>query len=598
MAESKRTFQSAKMDKDIDDRILPAGTYRDALNVSVDFSEDANVGALENLKGNELLANQNILGLSAASNPNAEVIGSIAHPEENKIYYFVTGDNTDGIFEYDFSSPTPTVNTVIVDSLTEAPEVTTVFNFADAFVTASISQSGIISVASRSGIANAITQTQTPNNTGSAINVTVQVRVRVPDGYSNYNNYVQGSVTASQPSITAPSPTTTFSSNVASTTATLNGKINRNNVGVTTVGFNWGYNTAGTALTASELQAVGPSGGTTVLSVSQTHGTVDFKSDVTSLPNSKLISFIAFATNSVGTEYGDVKTFNTAAVIAPTYNTLPDNKLFIFPAIADSPYGSAFYPGYGDFEKADGNFYFTVVASKQSGLYTDYDNLENETGLLSNTGPATLTFLNSTAANPQNWAKTRSEYVTATTTGMYTITASKAGLTSNSIQIRKGSPSNAVFTSNFTLNFAKTGTGTVPGVAVYDSVAASALHYNASPVPLASFKIGPFEQSHGNGAIIVPIVSDNNVPRISGGNTIATTSSFTGFDPTKLDVSITGKTEGVDYNYYIAEKALSIWGSTSLGNLGVPAVVIEADPYVLNGAANTASHTLNITYNY
>ena len=94
MAESKRTFQSAKMDKDIDDRILPAGTYRDALNVSVDFSEDANVGALENLKGNELLANQNILGLSAASNPNAEVIGSIAHPEENKIYYFVTGDNT------------------------------------------------------------------------------------------------------------------------------------------------------------------------------------------------------------------------------------------------------------------------------------------------------------------------------------------------------------------------------------------------------------------------------------------------------------------------------------------------------------------------
>ena len=28
MAESKRTFQSAKMDKNIDDRILPAGTYR------------------------------------------------------------------------------------------------------------------------------------------------------------------------------------------------------------------------------------------------------------------------------------------------------------------------------------------------------------------------------------------------------------------------------------------------------------------------------------------------------------------------------------------------------------------------------------------
>jgi hypothetical protein len=600
MAESKRTFQSAKMDKDIDDRILPAGTYRDALNVSVDFSEDANVGALENLKGNELLANQNILGLSAASNPNAEVIGSIAHPEENKIYYFVTGDNTDGIFEYDFSSPTPTVNTVIVDSLTEVPEVTTVFKFEDAFVTASISQSGVISVASRSGVANAITQTQAPNNTGSAISVTIQVRVRVPAGYSNYNNYVQGPVTVFQPSVTAPSPTTTFSSNVASTTATLNGKINRNNVGVTTVGFNWGYNTAGTALTASELQTVGPTGGTTVSTVSQNHGTVDFKSDVTLLPSSKLISFIAFATNSVGTEYGDVKTFNTAAVIAPTYNTLPDDKLFIFPTIAgeSTNHHATYYPGYGDFEKADGNFYFAVVASKQSGLYADYADLRNEASLLSNTGPATLTFLNSSSSTPNNWAKTRSEYVTATTPGMYTITASKAGLTSNSIQIRKGSPSNAVFTSTFNLNFSKTGTGAVPAVAVFDHNLITALHYNSSPsVPLASFKIGPFEQSHGNGAIIIPIANDTSVP-----NSAINTSSFVGFDPTKLSVSITGKTEGVDYNYYISKEAMSIWGSNGLGYV-MPAIVIEADPYTLNTnqfgfTANLDSHTLNITYNY
>ena len=42
MAESKRTFQSAKMDRDADERILRPGEYRDALNVSVDFSEDGN----------------------------------------------------------------------------------------------------------------------------------------------------------------------------------------------------------------------------------------------------------------------------------------------------------------------------------------------------------------------------------------------------------------------------------------------------------------------------------------------------------------------------------------------------------------------------
>lgn len=598
MAESKRTFQSAKMDKDIDDRILPKGTYRDALNVSVDFSEDANVGALENLKGNELLANQNILGLSAASNPNAEVIGSIAHPEENKIYYFVTGDNTDGIFEYDFSSPTPTVNTVIVDSLIEVPEVTTPFTFEDAFVTASISQSGIISVASRAGRVNAITQTQPTNNTGSAINVTIQTRVRVPAGYSNYNDYVQGPVTASQPSITAPSPTTTFSSNVAGTTASLNGKINRNNVGVTTVGFNWGYNTAGTALTASELQTVGPSGGTTVLSVSQAHGTVNFKSDVTSLPNSKLISFIAFATNSVGTEYGDVKTFTTAVVVAPTYNTLPNNKLFIFPAVVDEATNQLgpYYPGYGDFEKADGNLYFTVTASNQSGLYADYTDIKNETGLLSNVGPTTLTFTNAGPNYPTNYAKTRSEYASPSTPGFYRVTASKTGFTSSGVQIKYGSPSNAVRTSNFTLNFAKTGTGAVPAVAVFDHNTNGSLHWNASPLPLATFKIGPHETGYGSGAIMIPIANDTNVALAT-----STTSSFVGFDPTKLSVSITGKTEGLDYDYYIAKEAMSVWGSNALGGV-CPAVIIEADPEVLNNrtgfAGSTLTHTLNITYNY
>jgi len=589
MAESKRTFQSAKMDKNIDDRILPAGTYRDALNVSVDFSEDANVGALENLKGNELLANQNILGLSAATNPNEKVIGSIAHPEENKIYYFITGDKTDGIFEYD--AVTGAVSTVIVDSSEESVTAQTIFTFENAGVSASISQSGLISVFSQLGNATSVSADKNPNTTGSAITQDVQVKVKVPFGFANYNDFVVGSVSAVQPSVTAPSPTTSNAINITSTTATLVGKLNRNTSGVTAVGFLWGYNTGGTALTLAELQA-GTAGNNTVNTETVASVSSTFTKDITSVPSAKTISFVAQATNAVGTAQGEVKTFISSA--APAYNRLPQNKLFIFPAINDEGITalSPYYPGYGDFEKPDGNFYFTVVASKQSGLYADYDDLRNETGLLSSIGPTTLTFNNAGVTAPNNYTKTRSEYATASTTGLYTITASKTGLTSNSIQIRKGSPSNAVFTSNFTLNFAKTGTGAVPAVAVYDNDSATALHYNASPAPLANFKIGPFEQSHGNGAIMIPIANDTSVA--SG---LHTTSSFTGFDPTKLDVSITGKTEGVDYNYYIAEEAMSIWGSTVLG-YAIPAIVVEADPYVLNSATNTVSHTLNITYNY
>lgn len=682
MAESKRTFQAAKMNKDIDDRLVQPGTYRDALNVSVEFSEDGNVGALENLKGNEILENQDITGLSSSSNPNAKVIGSIAHPEENKIYYFVTGDKSDGIFEYDADeNADPKVRTIIIET-SEAPPTPEqlLFKFSDAGAQAIVAINGDITVVAQRGEISSITK-NFGATVSSATERKISVKVKAPAGFDNVGEFVYGELTATQQPITAP-PTgsieTLQPTQVSSNSVKLNGKYTQNAASLSDIGFYYVENTGGTssldfysnkfvitklvgnsanisegpptwsdpfdtvlvsditvvdgngstvsssnytyerysgpqpssikfsgtapvlpitvaqtstltsltnALTASEIASSG-----TQISLASTI-TSPFSTTVSSLAPSTKYAFVSYAVNSSGTSYGDVITFETTT---STYNRLPENKLFIFPTISDESVAvnSVYYPGYGDFEKPDNNFYFAVVASKQSGLYADYDDLRNETGLLSNTGPATLTFNNSPASNPNNFSKTRSEYVTPSTTGMYTITASKTGLTSNSIQIRKGTPSNAVFTSNFTLNFAKTGTGAAPAVAVYDSTSSTALHYNASPIPLASFKIGPFEQSHGNGAIIIPIANVTNAAIAP-----ATTSSFTGFDPTKLDVSITGKTEGTDYNYYIAKEAMSVWGQNVLG-YAVPAVVIEADPYVLNGATNTATHTLNITYNY
>ena len=54
--EIKNTFLKSKMNKDLDDRILPNGEYRDARNISVGRSEDNDVGALENVIGNLLMA--------------------------------------------------------------------------------------------------------------------------------------------------------------------------------------------------------------------------------------------------------------------------------------------------------------------------------------------------------------------------------------------------------------------------------------------------------------------------------------------------------------------------------------------------------------
>lgn len=576
MAESKRTFQSAKMDKDIDDRILPAGTYRDALNVSVDFSEDANVGALENLKGNELLANQDILGLSAATNPNAKVIGSITHPEDQKIYYFVTGDKTDGIFEYD--AVTGAVSTVIVDSSEESVTAQTVFTFENAGVSASISQSGLISVFSQLGTATSVSADKSPNTTGSPTTQDVQVKVKTPIGFANYNDFVVGSVSAVQPSVTAPSPTTSNAINITSTTATLVGKLNRNTSGVTAVGFLWGYNTGGTALTLAELQA-GTTGNNTVNTETVASVSSTFTKDITSVPSNKTISFVAQATNSVGTAQGEVKTFISSA--APLVNRPPNNHLFIVPGIssADGPPQQtpsiesgvdARQVGYGDWEKADGNFYFNTFATSDTGIYSNNPAASGAT--LTSTGVTIYSSGGFGTALDCNYVLGNS-----LSSGQYTFTAALAGQTSHEVQIVTSS--NATREAIFSLNFTSTGTGTTPFLATGNQ---NNYQYNVSPNTPAVFKIGPYESSFTTpGIIVVPISTDNS----------GTFGAFSGFDAAKLDVSISGKTEGVDYDYYICDTGPAIFGTC-------PAVIIEANPTTINNDVSSVTHTLNITYNY
>ena len=52
MPEFNRNFAQGKMNKDLDERLVPKGQYVDAMNIEVSTSEGSNVGALENLLGN------------------------------------------------------------------------------------------------------------------------------------------------------------------------------------------------------------------------------------------------------------------------------------------------------------------------------------------------------------------------------------------------------------------------------------------------------------------------------------------------------------------------------------------------------------------
>ena len=55
MPELKRNFMQGRMNKDLDERIIPDGEYRDALNIEVSTAEESSVGTARNVPGNEIL---------------------------------------------------------------------------------------------------------------------------------------------------------------------------------------------------------------------------------------------------------------------------------------------------------------------------------------------------------------------------------------------------------------------------------------------------------------------------------------------------------------------------------------------------------------
>ena len=59
MPEIKNNFTQGKMNKDLDERLVPNGQYRDAMNVQISTSDSSDVGAIENVLGNKLLMSGN-----------------------------------------------------------------------------------------------------------------------------------------------------------------------------------------------------------------------------------------------------------------------------------------------------------------------------------------------------------------------------------------------------------------------------------------------------------------------------------------------------------------------------------------------------------
>jgi len=96
MAKVNNNFIKGKMNKDLDDRLVPVGEYRNAINAQVSRSEGPNVGALENVLGNIRISDMR--ALTSNTMPNAFSIGYCADEINNRVFVFLT-DNKQAIYD-------------------------------------------------------------------------------------------------------------------------------------------------------------------------------------------------------------------------------------------------------------------------------------------------------------------------------------------------------------------------------------------------------------------------------------------------------------------------------------------------------------------
>jgi hypothetical protein len=103
MPEIKHQFTGGKMEKDLDERLIPNGQYRDAMNIQVATSEGSEVGTVQNILGNRQIL---LLGNFQLS-PNARTIGCVADEKDDTLYYLV----------WDFESNTQTTHNYVMSYL-------------------------------------------------------------------------------------------------------------------------------------------------------------------------------------------------------------------------------------------------------------------------------------------------------------------------------------------------------------------------------------------------------------------------------------------------------------------------------------------------
>ena len=104
MPDLKHNFTGGKMNKDLDERLIPNGEYRHAINIQVSTSEESDVGTAQNIignfdgcidkDGNNMWTGSALLGSDFNPIPSGSTtVGSVSDEKNDSLYWLVAGFN-------------------------------------------------------------------------------------------------------------------------------------------------------------------------------------------------------------------------------------------------------------------------------------------------------------------------------------------------------------------------------------------------------------------------------------------------------------------------------------------------------------------------
>ena len=146
MANFTRNFTAGRMNKVVDERLVPDGEYIDAMNIRMGSTENSEIGVIENTKGNIPLTELTYIDGTPLST-DALCIGALADTAEDTLYWFVHDSNftsvptgkLDLIVSYNISTNILTYHIISVD---DGSGTTTTLNFNPQYLVTGINKIG------------------------------------------------------------------------------------------------------------------------------------------------------------------------------------------------------------------------------------------------------------------------------------------------------------------------------------------------------------------------------------------------------------------------------------------------------------------------